>query len=282
LIHRDIGLKGIFIKEDKMDCSEKLQELKKKLAEKEKILISFSGGVDSSLLAKVAGDVLGENAICAILDSETMPKSELEKAEELARSFNINCLVAKYSMINDPDFVKNPPSRCYLCKKASARTLKIVAAEKGITCIADGVNLSDYSDYRPGIKASNEEGIWHPFLEAGISKEDIRKLAKQMGLSFWDKPSSACLASRIPYGDQITGANLAMVEIAEDHLKSLGLKQVRVRVHGSVARIEVPEDEMDKVLLSKDRITKDLKKAGFKYVALDLQGFRSGSMNEVL
>jgi uncharacterized protein len=272
----------IFIKEDEMDCSEKLRVLRKKLAEKEKILISFSGGVDSSLLAKVAGDVLGENAVCVILDSETMPRSELEKAEALAESFGINCLVEKYSIINDTDFIKNPPHRCYLCKKASARTLKIVAAKKGIRCIADGVNLSDCGDYRPGIKASDEVGIWHPFVEAGISKEDIRKLAKQMGLSFWDKPSSACLASRIPYGDQITGANLAMVEMAEDHLKSLGLKQVRVRVHGSVARIEVPEEEMEMVLLSRERIAKELKKAGFKYVTLDLQGFRSGSMNEVL
>lgn len=265
-----------------MDCSEKLQELKKKLAEKEKILISFSGGADSSLLAKVAGDVLGEKAVCVILDSETMPRSELEKAEELARSFGIDCMTAKYSIINDPDFIKNPPGRCYLCKKASARVLKNVAAEKGITCIADGVNLSDCTDYRPGIMASNEEGIWHPFVEAGISKEDIRKLAKRMGLSFWDKPSSACLASRIPYGDQITCAKLVMVEKAEDYLNSLGIRQVRVRVHGIVARIEVPEEEMGKVLLSRDRIAKELKAAGFKYIALDLQGFRSGSMNEVL
>lgn len=265
-----------------MDCSEKLQELKRKLAEKGKILISFSGGVDSSLLAKVAGDVLYENAVCVILDSETMPRSELKKAKALAEAFGINCMVAKYSIINDPDFIKNPPNRCYLCKKASARTLKIVAAEKGITCIADGVNLSDFGDYRPGIQASDKEGIWHPFVEAGISKEDIRELAKQMGLSFWDKPSSACLASRIPYGDQITCAKLVIVEKAEDHLKSLGLKQVRVRVHGDVARIEVPEDEMEKVLLSRDRIARELNAAGFKYVALDLQGFRSGSMNEVL
>ena len=224
----------------------------------------------------------GENVVCVILDSETLPRSELETAEALARSFGIDCLIAKYSIINDPDFIKNPPSRCYLCKKASARMLKIVAAEKGITCIADGVNLSDCGDYRPGIMASNEEGIWHPFVEAGISKEDIREIAKQMSLSFWDKPSSACLASRIPYGDRITGANLAMVEMAEDYLKSLGFKQVRVRVHGSVARIEVPQEEMEKVLLSRDRIAKELKAAGFKYVSLDLQGFRSGSMNEVL
>lgn len=265
-----------------MECSEKLQELKKKLAEKGKLLISFSGGVDSSLLAKVAGDVLRENAVCVILDSETMPRSELEKAEALAEALGINCIVAKYSVINDPDFIENPPSRCYLCKKASARMLKLVAAEKGISCIADGVNLSDYGDYRPGIKASNEEGIWHPFVEAGISKEDIREIAKRMSLSFWDKPSSACLASRIPYGDQITCPKLAMVDRAEDCLKRLGHKQVRVRVHGCVARIEVPEDEMEKVLLSKEHITRELKAAGFKYVALDLLGFRSGSMNEVL
>lgn len=265
-----------------MECLEKLQELKKKFAEKGKLLISFSGGVDSSLLAKVACDVLGENAVCVILDSETMPRSELEKAEELAGSFGIDCLVAKYSVFNDPDFIKNPPSRCYLCKKASARMLKLVAAEKGISCIADGVNLSDYGDYRPGIKANNEEGIWHPFVEAGISKDDIREIAKQMGLSFWDKPSSACLASRIPYGDQITCAKLEMVDKAEDYLKRLGHKQVRVRVHGCVARIEVPEDETEKVLLSKERIARELKAAGFKYVALDLLGFRSGSMNEVL
>jgi len=265
-----------------MDCAEKLQGLKKKLAEKEKILISFSGGVDSSLLAKVASDVLGENALCVIQDSETMPRSELENAVALATSMSINCQVAKYSILDDPDFIKNPPDRCYICKKASARMLKILAAEKGISCIADGVNLSDCGDYRPGILASDEEGIWHPFIESGISKEDIREIAKQIGLSFWNKPSSACLASRIPYGDEIIGDNLTMVEKAEDHLKGLGIRQVRVRVHGRVARIEVLEEDMDKVLRFKDKISKELKDAGFKYVALDLQGFRSGSMNEVL
>jgi uncharacterized protein len=265
-----------------MDCAEKLQGLKKKLAEKEKILISFSGGVDSSLLAKVAGDVLGENALCVILDSETMPRSELENAKRLARSLGINYRVARYSIFRDPDFIKNPPNRCYLCKKESAKMLKIVAAEKGISCIADGINLSDCGDYRPGILASNEEGIWHPFMESGLFKEDIREIAKQMGFSFWSKPSSACLASRIPYGDEITGDNLTMVEKAEDHLRGLGFRLVRVRVHGRVARIEVLEEDMDTVLRSKDKILKELKDAGFKYVALDLQGFRSGSMDEVL
>jgi uncharacterized protein len=238
--------------------------------------------VDSSLLAKVAGDVLGENALCVILDSETMPRSELENAKRLARSLGINYRVARYSIFRDPDFIKNPPNRCYLCKKESAKMLKIVAAEKGISCIADGINLSDCGDYRPGILASNEEGIWHPFMDSGLFKEDIREIAKQMRLHIWSKPSSACLASRIPYGDEITGDNLTMVEKAEDHLRGLGLRQVRVRVHGRVARIEVLEEDMDTVLRSKDKILKELKDAGFKYVALDLQGFRSGSMNEGL
>jgi pyridinium-3,5-biscarboxylic acid mononucleotide sulfurtransferase len=265
-----------------MDCEHKLQELKKKLAEKDRILIPFSGGVDSSLLAKVANDVLGENALCAILDSETMPRSELESAKSIARSLGINCQVVNYSIFDDPKFMENAPDRCYLCKKESARILKTVAAQEGISCIADGVNLSDCSDFRPGILASNEEGIWHPFVEIGISKEDIREMAKKMGLAFWSKPSSACLSSRIPYGDQITKENLAMVEKAEDYLKSLGLGQARVRVHGKIARIEVQEVDMEKVLQSREQTFKRLKEIGFQYIALDLQGFRSGSMNEIL
>jgi uncharacterized protein len=265
-----------------MDCEHKLQELKKNLAKKDKILIAFSGGVDSSLLAKVASDVLGENALCVILDSETMPKSELENAQALARSLGINIQIMKYSILDNPEFIKNTPHRCYFCKKESARILKEAAANNGISCVADGVNLSDCSDYRPGIIASNEEGIWHPFVEAGIFKEDIREMAKKMGLAFWSKPSLACLSSRIHYSEQITRENLAMVEKAEDYLKALGLSQVRVRVHGKLGRIEVLAEDMDKVLCSRDQIVKKLKEAGFQYIALDLQGFRSGSMNEVL
>jgi uncharacterized protein len=265
-----------------MDYEHKLQELKKKLSEKDRILIAFSGGVDSSLLAKVASDVLGENALCVILDSETMPKSELENAQALARSLGINIQIMKYSILDNPEFIKNTPHRCYFCKKESARILKEAAANNGISCVADGVNLSDCSDYRPGIIASNEEGIWHPFVEAGIFKEDIREMAKKMGLAFWSKPSSACLSSRIHYSEQITKENLAMVEKAEDYLKALGLSQVRVRVHGKLGRIEVLAEDMDKVLCSRDQIVKKLKEAGFQYIALDLQGFRSGSMNEVL
>lgn len=267
---------------DRKDCTEKLQELKKKLAEKENILISFSGGVDSSLLAKVASDVLGDNAICVILDTETMPRSELENAWGLARSMGINCHVAKYSILDCAKFIKNPQNRCYLCKKESARALKKVAAKRGISCIADGVNFSDYSDFRPGLMASDEEGIWHPFMDADISKEDIRNIARYMGLAFWSRPSSACLASRIPYGEEIDKENLTMVEMAEDYLKSLGIWQVRVRAHDKIARIEVLDDDMKKILHFREQIVKRLKETGFQYIALDLQGFRSGSMNEVL
>lgn len=262
--------------------SDKLQELKKKLAEKDKVLISFSGGVDSSLLAKVASDLLGENALCVILDTETLARRELEHARDVAKELGINCQIVSFSILDDPEFIKNLPTRCYLCKKKSARMLQRVAKDNGISCIADGVNTSDCSDYRPGILASNEEGIWHPFVDAAISKEEIREIARLMGLPFWNKPSSACLASRIPYGELIAKETLEMAEKAEDCLKSLDLSQVRVRVHGQMARVEVLDRDMEIAFHFREIIVKELKEIGFKYIALDLQGFRSGSMNEVL
>jgi len=265
-----------------MERMEKLQELKKRLSERESLLIAYSGGVDSSLLAAIAKDVLGDKVQCVILDSETLPRSELGHAESLARSLGLNLVVARHPALHDKSFVENRSDRCYLCKKSSARMLKEIGAWRGISCIADGVNTSDYSDYRPGIRACDEEGIWHPFVEAGISKADIRQTAKEMGLPIWNKPSSACLSSRIPYGHIITEENLLMVERAEDLLKSLGFDQVRTRAHGDVARIEVPEGEMDRALASKAEIVRGLREIGFKYVALDLEGYRTGSMNEAL
>jgi len=199
-----------------MCCSHKLEDLKKGIAEKGKLLVAYSGGVDSSLLAKVASDVLSENALCVLLDSETLPRSELKNAEELAKSLGLNFRIAKYSMLEDEEFVENPVVRCYLCKKKSAGVLKSIAKAKSISCIADGVNLSDYEDYRPGIRACGEEGIWHPLVEAQMTKQDIRDICREMGLPFWNKPSSACLSSRIPYGHRITEENLRMVEDAGD------------------------------------------------------------------
>ncbi|HUI40109.1 MAG TPA: ATP-dependent sacrificial sulfur transferase LarE [Methanothrix sp.] len=265
-----------------MTRSDKLAALKKRIDENERLLIAFSGGVDSSLLAKIAADLLGDRALSVILDSEMMPRSELRSAEETANTLGLNCRKAKFSILQDEEFMKNPVNRCYLCKKKSAQVLKEIAAKEGIVRIADGVNLSDCSDLRPGIRACDEECIWHPFVEAGITKEDIREIAREMSLPFWKKPSSACLASRVPYGEMVSKNNLRMVEEAEDYLKSLGFEQLRVRAHGRIARIEVLKEERERALNLGEDIARRLKEIGFGYAALDLEGFRSGSMNEVL
>jgi uncharacterized protein len=265
-----------------MNQADKLEDLKKRIAEKGKILVAYSGGVDSSLLARVAHDALGGNALAVILDSIVMPRSELLSAKEQARSLGLNYRVAEFPILKDEQFFTNPVTRCYICKKRSAAVLKSIAKEEGIGCIADGVNLSDFRDYRPGIAACDEEGIWHPFVDAAIAKEDIRALAHNLGLPVWNKPSAACLASRIPYGQTITPESLRMVEEAEEYLRSLGFLQLRVRSHRRVARIELQEQDMVPAMNCRDKIAKTLKAIGFDYVALDLEGFRSGSMDEGL
>ena len=262
-------------------CSQ-LKNIRSEIAKKGKIIVAYSGGVDSSLLAKIAHDVLGENALCVIIDSETLPRSELDYAVQLAQSLGLNYEVIRMHFLSAEEFVQNRTDRCYFCKKASFTALKILAAERGITCIADGMNCSDYDDYRPGIAACEEMGIWHPFVDAGISKEDIRELARRMKLSFWNKPPSACLSSRIPYGERITIKNLEMVELAEDFLKCLGFGQLRVRAHGNLARIELLGNDLEKAMLNRIEISKKFRSFGFSYVTLDMNGFRSGSMNEVL
>jgi len=265
-----------------MTWSEKLADLKQRIASKDRILVAYSGGVDSSLLAKIACDILKDNALCVILDSETLARSELLQAEKQARRFGLNYMLLKCPMLSKEEFLKNPPNRCYICKKASFEALGRLARDMGISCIADGLNLSDYDDYRPGIKACYELGIWHPFVDAGISKQDIREIARNLGLSFWNKPSSACLSSRIPYGELITVENLKMVEQAEDFLKDLGFLQLRVRAHGKLARIELSEEDLRRALDIKEQIVSKLKAIGFTFVTVDLQGFKSGSMNDML
>jgi pyridinium-3,5-biscarboxylic acid mononucleotide sulfurtransferase len=265
-----------------MDLADKLEDLRKRIAEKGKLLVAYSGGVDSSLLSKVAHDVLGGGALAVILDIETMPRSELLSARELAASLGLNYRVAEFSVLKEEQFCHNPVKRCYICKKKSAAVLKSIAKEEGISCIADGVNLTDYGYYRPGIAACDEEGIWHPFVDAAITKEDIRAMAQGLGLAVWNKPSAACLASRISYGQPITPEILRMVEEAEKYLKSLGFLQLRVRSHGRLARIELLAQDMAQAMNCRDEIAKSLKAIGFDYVALDLEGFRSGSMDEGL
>lgn len=265
-----------------MDLSRKLDELKESIAEKRHLLVAYSGGVDSCLLAYLSNQVLKTAALAVILKSQLMPNSELLQAQSLAESLGLNCLVAEFTILEDRQFIQNPAKRCYICKKSSAALLKSIAAANGISIIADGVNLSDYEDYRPGIAACDEEGIWHPFVDAKINKEDIRALARSLDLPVWNKPSSACLASRIAYGEPITEDRLHMIEEAEDFIRGLGFRQLRVRAQGGTARIELFKQDMKGAIDASDEIAKALKAIGFDYVCLDLQGYRSGSMNEVL
>ncbi|HPS91768.1 MAG TPA: ATP-dependent sacrificial sulfur transferase LarE [Methanothrix sp.] len=265
-----------------MDRAEKFEDLKTGIAAKERVLVAYSGGVDSSLLAAVAHDALRGDALAVILDCDTMPRRELEHAKELAELLGLNYRVAEFPIMKEEQFCGNPANRCYICKKRSAAILKSIARAEGISCIADGVNLSDYNDYRPGIAACDEEGIWHPFVDAAITKEDIRILAKGLGLPVWNKPSAACLASRIPYGQPITQGSLRMVDEAEQYLMSLGFLTHRVRCHGRLARIELLVQDMARAMVCRDEIARKFKAIGFDYVALDMEGFRSGSMDESL
>ncbi|MCX8207159.1 MAG: ATP-dependent sacrificial sulfur transferase LarE [Methanothrix sp.] len=260
--------------------ADKLDLLRKIIASKESMLVSFSGGVDSSLLAAISRDVLGDRAVAAILDSPLMPRRELEHAKSVAEHLGIKCIVVEHDILDLESVVENRPDRCYHCKRASAEILRKIASSLDISCVADGVNTTDYDDYRPGIKACDEEGICHPFVDAGISKYDIREIARSLRLDFWSRPSSACLASRIPYGMRITSHALKRVELAEDMLKDIGLSQLRVRAHGDLARIEVLESEIQEVLMHRESIVNALKDLGFSYITLDLEGYRSGSMNE--
>ena len=260
----------------------KLMDLKRRIGERRSLLVSYSGGVDSSLLARLTHDVLGERAMAVILDSETYPRGELEKAVALAEAIGLRLRVERFSILDDRDFALNPATRCYICKKKGIAILRRVALEEGIDCIADGVNADDLDDYRPGIAACSEEGIWHPFIDSGLTKKDIRSLARDLGLPVWDKPSSACLASRIPYNERITEEGLRMVEEGEDYLKGLGFGQLRVRMQGRTARIELEDRDMERALLQREEIALKLKGIGFEYVTLDLEGYRSGSSNEVL
>jgi len=267
---------------DPEERAEKLERLKDILREDKRILIAFSGGLDSSFLAKMAAEVLGDGALFVTLDSEAMPRSELLEAKKIARSLGLNHRIVSSRMLESEDIANNPPDRCALCKRADAKALKRIAEEEGIERIADGVNISDYDDYRPGIRASDEEGLIHPLAEAGLAKPDIRGLAREMDLPFWDKPPMACLASRIPYGERITPDNLRMVEEAEEFLRGRGFRTVRVRVSGRTARIEVDDGDLEGILGMRQEVARELKRIGFLYICLDLEGYRTGSANEVL
>jgi pyridinium-3,5-biscarboxylic acid mononucleotide sulfurtransferase len=265
-----------------MNTQEKTQALKEVIASKGSMLISYSGGVDSALLAVLATEVLGSNARCILLDSPLVPRTAIAEAQQIARDHHLILEIIPIHVMGDERFVKNPADRCYWCKKKSATVLKWRKETLHVACIADGINVSDTGEHRPGLSASTEEGICHPFLEAGITKADIREMAQAAGLEFWNKPSAACLSSRIPYGDEITAEKLAMIEQAEAFLHTSGFSQCRVRVHGKIARIEIVNDDLLKLLAIQAKLAKTFRMIGFTYVTLDLEGYRSGSMDEVL
>lgn len=262
----------------------KFENLKNLLGEMGKVLVAFSGGVDSSFLLKVAVDVLGENVLAVIASSETYPEKERDEAVKLAKRLNVRHKVIQTKELENPDFAHNPPERCYFCKMELFSKLKDIAESEGIPHVLDGSNFEDTSDFRPGAKAAEELGVRSPLKEVGLVKEEIRQLSKYVDLPTWNKPSLACLSSRFPYFTEIESESLKQVAQAEEFLKGLGFNQVRVRHHGQIARVEIEPQEFSKIVekATKEKIINAFKKFGFIYIALDLAGFRSGSMNEPL
>lgn len=258
----------------------KIAHLQRIISEIDKPLVAFSGGVDSTLLMKIAHDLLGSRCAAAIAVSPTLPAHELEEARMIAHQMGWKLVELESSEMDLPSFTANTVRRCYFCKDHRYRHLQEYAVQNGYSQVIDGSNLDDLEDYRPGQEASLEQGIRSPLQEAGLSKTEVRELARKLNLPNWDKPSSACLASRIPYGTPLTVELLRQVGQAESALAELGLKQFRVRYHGTVARIEVPVYDFELVLHRKQQIVSSLEKVGFQYVALDLEGFRSGSLNK--
>ncbi len=273
---------------NKDDISEntlaKYEKLKSIIKDCGKIAIAFSGGVDSTFLTKVAKDVLGENAVAVTISSILVTDDELKEADDFCKVENIEHLIYKADVLSIPGFEDNPPDRCYICKKAIFTNVQNLVGERGISVIAEGTNVDDDGDYRPGMRAIKELGVRSPLKEAGLTKAEIRELSCMLGLKTWNKPSCACLASRFAYGEVINKDKLDMIYSAECYIRSLGFEQFRVRLQDGIARIELRPADIQKFIENgiKDKVSEKLHALGFKYVSLDLDGYRIGSMNEVL
>lgn len=273
---------------DEADISEntlsKYEKLKSIIKDCGKIAIAFSGGVDSTFLIKVAKDVLGENAVAVTISSILVTDDELKEADDFCKAENIEHLIYKADVLSIPGFENNPSDRCYICKKAIFTNVQNLVGERGISVIAEGTNVDDDGDYRPGMRAIKELGVRSPLKEAGLTKAEIRELSCMLGLKTWNKPSCACLASRFAYGEVINKDKLDMIYSAECYIRSLGFEQFRVRLQDGIARIELRPADIQKFIENgiKDKVSEKLHALGFKYVSLDLDGYRLGSMNEVL
>jgi len=247
-------------------------------------LVAYSGGVDSSLLLAAAKDALGQRALAAIGRSPSYPSREYTAAVKQAEALGVEVLTVETREMDNPDYRENPPDRCFHCKHTLFSTLHALATERGMEAVLEGSNADDQDDYRPGMKAAAALGIRAPFVELGITKDQIRAMARHKGLEVWDKPSLACLASRVPYGSDITPERLSRIDRAEEVIRARGVAQVRVRDHGDVARIEVTPDQIaalaDEGL--RESLVEEIKGCGYRYVTLDLQGYRTGAMNEAL
>jgi uncharacterized protein len=265
-----------------MVISEKIEILQKGLQDMKRVVVAFSGGVDSSLLLKIAHDMLGENAIAATAISASLPKTELQEAHEIANWIGASFIALDSQETQDPRYLANAPDRCYFCKTEVYGLLVKFANKNGFNHVLDGTNADDIGDHRPGRQAAREHGVRSPLLEAGLTKEEIREFARQVGLPNWDKPAAACLSSRIPYGMMITLEKLSQVEQAELYLHNLGFRQLRVRHHDQVARIEIDPKDFNLLLEQRDKITSEFRKIGFAFITLDINGFQSGSLNTVL
>ncbi|MDR0835547.1 MAG: ATP-dependent sacrificial sulfur transferase LarE [Tannerella sp.] len=258
---------------------EKLNALREKIKSYGKLCIAYSGGVDSSFLVHVGYEVLGENALAVLVDSPVLARRDKDNAIDILEKLGIKYEVVVENPFESKEFSENNRMRCYFCKKNNYSLILETAEKYGITLVADGQNADDVqSEHRPGIKAGHEMGVVSPLIECGLTKEDIRRYSKQLGVVTWDKPANACLSSRIPYGESITAEKLSAVEAAEETLRTRGMEGCRVRWHNEIARIEAPRTCFDRILNTKE-IAEEIKALGFKYVTLDIEGFRSGSMN---